>query len=62
MIQQPSQPYQIASGVWSINDAYNYKKAGTWVSPPPTQVDYLVVAGGGGGGADIAGRRWSRRL
>jgi len=46
-----SPTYNVASGVWSINDAYNYKKQGTWVSTAPVSVDYLVVAGGGGGGS-----------
>jgi hypothetical protein len=42
-------------GIWSINDAYNYKKAGQWTNLPPVSVDYLVVAGGGGGGANCGG-------
>jgi hypothetical protein len=35
--------FQNAPGVWSITDAYNYKKAGQWVSTS-FDVDYLVVA------------------
>jgi hypothetical protein len=26
-----------ASGVWPINDAYNYKKQGTWTNAGPVQ-------------------------
>jgi hypothetical protein len=30
VVKEPAVSYFQASGVWSINDAYNYKKAGNW--------------------------------
>jgi hypothetical protein len=41
-------PYSIASGVWSLQCQYNFKKQGTWTPSATFGVDYLVVAGGGG--------------
>jgi len=34
LINQPSSSptFSIAPGVWSLSDAYNYKKAGQWTS------------------------------
>jgi hypothetical protein len=65
IVQEKNGGYN-APGVWSINDAYNYKKAGQWVlQVHQFSVDYLVVAGrrwrwirrvgsgGGGGGAEV---------
>jgi hypothetical protein len=46
---------RVASGVWSLSEQYNYKKAGQWTPSAPFDVDYLVVAGGGGGGAQNGG-------
>jgi hypothetical protein len=43
----------IASGVWSLQCQYNFKKQGTWTPSAPFDVDYLVVAGGGGGGGNL---------
>jgi hypothetical protein len=42
-----------ASGVWSLQCQYNFKKQGTWTPSAPFSVDYLVVAGGGGGGGGV---------
>ena len=44
-----------ASGVWSLQCQYNFKKQGTWTPSAPFNVDYLVVAGGGGGGGNTGG-------
>ena len=38
-----------ASGIWTLDQATQYIKAGTWPGFPYT-ITYLVVAGGGGGG------------
>jgi hypothetical protein len=48
---QASPTYSIASGVWSLQCQYNFKKQGTWTPSAPYSVDFLVIAGGGGGGA-----------
>ena len=32
IVKQPAQSYFSAPGVWSLSDAYNYKKAGNWGS------------------------------
>jgi hypothetical protein len=42
--------FNVASGVWSLQCQYNFKKQGTWTPSATVGVDYLVVAGGGGGG------------
>jgi hypothetical protein len=38
-----------ASGVWSMNEQLEEKKAGTWPNFG-VDVSFLVIAGGGGGG------------
>jgi hypothetical protein len=32
IVKQPAQSYFTAPGIWSLSDAYNYKKAGNWGS------------------------------
>ena len=50
-----------ASGVWSMQSAFQNQTAGTWPDGSvgiECRLDYMVVAAGGGGGAGLM-RRWS---
>jgi hypothetical protein len=52
---QASPTYSVASGVWSLQCQYNFKKQGTWTPSVLISVDFLVIAGGGGGGTNAGG-------
>lgn len=46
------------SGIWNLNDQFNYSKVNAWsVTPLPIDlyVDYMLVGGGGTGGVNSAG-------
>lgn len=48
--KNPTAPTSSAApGIWTLDQAQQYIKAGTWPLPV-VLVDYLVIAGGGGGG------------
>jgi hypothetical protein len=52
IIKNPTAPTTSAApGIWTLEQATQYIKAGTWPLPPtyPSSIEILLVAGGGGG-------------